>query len=177
MSQEPDGAAGELSPAMGWTQGKGERMIFSPPYGVVQHSSLASSFHPNHWADLLASGLSEATIRLGKVYSLAPTFITHFFRRVVPKEIENALCFPYQGGRFARIKLFPGFRKMRYSQPLAIASTGVVEFHNGHGASKKTDTDLNRSRHILIFYVTLCREDRAWDKWRLVFRLRTGKLY
>ena len=53
------------------------------------------------------------------MYSLAPRDIARFFnlRRGVPNAIETALCFPYQGGAFARIKLFPPLEKMKYAQP------------------------------------------------------------
>jgi hypothetical protein len=53
------------------------------------------------------------------VYSLRPCDIAIFFnsRRAVPAKIESALCFPYQGGKFARIKLFPSLGKMKYAQP------------------------------------------------------------
>jgi len=79
---------------------------------------LSLHFHPEHWEDLvIKSGLTEETIKMGRVYSLAPRFISHFFRRSVPVEITSALVFPYQGGDFARIKIFPAVGKMRYVQP------------------------------------------------------------
>jgi hypothetical protein len=100
-------------------------MIFIAPYStVLSDLKLASHFHPAHLADLRASGLADGTIQGAGVYSLAPSLISHFFsaRKDVPTEIQSALCFPYQGGTFARIKLFPALGKMRYSQP---AKTGA----------------------------------------------------
>jgi len=79
---------------------------------------LSLHFHPEHWEDLaIKSGLTEETIKMGRVYSLAPRFISYFFKRSVPAEITSALVFPYQGGDFARIKIFPGLKTMRYVQP------------------------------------------------------------
>ncbi len=92
-------------------------MIFSPPYRLLG-GDLSHHLHPEHLQDLRASGLSDTTIKAGGVYSLAPRFIEHFFsRRGVPREIESALCFPYQGSTFARIKLFPSLGKWKYAQP------------------------------------------------------------
>lgn len=94
-------------------------MIFTAPYSFIDSGNLALPFHPEHLADLRASGLTDDTIRSAGVYSIRPCDIAHFFnlRRGVPKEIRTALCFPYQGGEFARIKLFPAVGKMKYSQP------------------------------------------------------------
>jgi len=95
-------------------------MQFSAPYILVGDSAnLALHLHPDHLADLRMSGLSDETIRAAGVYSLRPRDIALFFnlRRGVPVEIETALCFPYQGGEFARIKLFPTLGKMKYAQP------------------------------------------------------------
>lgn len=92
-------------------------MIFSPPYKVLG-GDLSRHLHPAHLADLRESGLRDDTIQAGGVYSLAPRFIEHFFnRRGVPREIESALCFPYQSSTFARIKLFPSLGKWKYAQP------------------------------------------------------------
>jgi len=91
---------------------------FSPPYLMSPEDRLSLHFHPEHWEDLIVkSGLTEETIRMGRVYSLAPRFISHFFKRGVPVEITSALVFPYQGGDFARIKLFPALGKWKYTQP------------------------------------------------------------
>ena len=94
-------------------------MHYVPPYLLIGDSKLALHLHPAHLADLRASGLSDETIRAAGVYSLAPADISRFFSsyRGVPDEIESALCFPYQGGQFARMKLFPALGKMKYSQP------------------------------------------------------------
>jgi len=91
---------------------------FSPPYLMFPEDPLSLHFHPEHWEDLtVKSGLTEETIKMGRVYSLAPRFISHFFKREVPVRITSALAFPYQGGDFARIKLFPALGKMKYAQP------------------------------------------------------------
>ena len=94
-------------------------MNFSPPYLMSPEDRLSLHFHPEHWEDLvIKSGLTEETIKMGRVYSLAPRFISHFFKRhTVPVKITSALAFPYQGGDFARIKIFPALKKMRYVQP------------------------------------------------------------
>jgi putative DNA primase/helicase len=95
-------------------------MQFTAPYALVGDSAnLALHFHADHLADLRASGLSDETIRAAGVYSLRPRDIALFFnaRKGVPSEISSALCFPYQGGEFARIKLFPALGKMKYAQP------------------------------------------------------------
>ena len=92
-------------------------MIYSASYQVMG-GDITTRFHPEHLADLRASGLNDEAIRAGGVYSLVPRFIDHFFsRRGVPREIESALCFPYQGSTFARIKLFPSLGKWKYAQP------------------------------------------------------------
>ncbi len=91
-------------------------MQFVAPYHLIPGGNFAGYFHPDHLADLRASGLNDETIRAAGVYSVSPSTISHFFRQV-PDEIETALCFPYQGGEFARIKLFPALGKMKYSQP------------------------------------------------------------
>lgn len=95
-------------------------MQFTAPYSLIGGSAnLALHLHADHLVDLRASGLSDETIRAACVYSLRPRDIALFFnlRRGVPAEIETALCFPYQGGEFARIKLFPALGKMKYAQP------------------------------------------------------------
>ena len=94
-------------------------MQFIASYSLVGRTNLAAHLHPDHLADLRASGLTDETIRTVAVYSLRPCDMAHFFnlRRGVPKEIETALCFPYQGKEFARIKLFPSLGKMKYAQP------------------------------------------------------------
>jgi hypothetical protein len=92
-------------------------VIFTAPYSIVSAGSLAVCFHPEHLADLRASGLTDETIQAGGVYSIRPADIALFFSRKVPSEIQTALCFPYQGGSFARIKLFPALNGMKYAQP------------------------------------------------------------
>ena len=92
-------------------------MQFHAPYTLVPSGNLTLHFHPEHLADLRASGLTDETIRAAGVYSIRPSDIDHFFLRRVPSEIQSALCFPYQGGTFARIKLLPPLGKMKYAQP------------------------------------------------------------
>jgi putative DNA primase/helicase len=88
------------------------------PYHLIPGGNFAGHFHRDHLADLRASGLTDDTIRAAGVYSIRPCDIAHFFgRRGVPEEVSSALCFPYQGGDFARIKLFAALGKMKYSQP------------------------------------------------------------
>jgi putative DNA primase/helicase len=112
-------------------------MIFTAPSRLIGDSAnLALHFHPEHLADLRASGLTDETIRAAGVYSIRPCDISHFFnlRRGVPSEIESALCFPYQGGDFARIKLFPSVAKMKYSQPSKTGARLYMPFKIGDGA-------------------------------------------
>lgn len=92
-------------------------MNFGAPYNLFPEDQLKVHFHPEHWDDLMKSGLEEDVIKTAGVYSLAPRFIEHFFKGTTPAEIETALCFPYQGKKFARIKLFPSLGKWKYSQP------------------------------------------------------------
>jgi hypothetical protein len=95
-------------------------MQFSAPYSLVGDSAnLALHLHVDHLADLRKSGLTDETIGEAGVYSIRPRDISLFFsaRKGVPPSIETALCFPYQGGEFARIKLFPTLGKMKYAQP------------------------------------------------------------
>jgi Domain of unknown function (DUF3854) len=111
-------------------------MQFSAPYILVGDSAnLALHLHPDHLADLRASGLNDETIRAAGVYSLRPRDIALFFnlRRGVPAEIETALCFPYQGGEFARIKLFPTLVKMKYAQPPKTGARLYVPFRVNDG--------------------------------------------
>ena len=120
-------------------------MQFIAPYFLIDGEfKLALHFHPEHLADLRASGLNDDTIRAAGVYSLAPALISHFFsaRKGVPSEINSALCFPYQGGQFARIKLFPSgpyssrpdLGKMKYAQPPKTGARLYMPFPIRHGA-------------------------------------------
>jgi putative DNA primase/helicase len=95
-------------------------MQFCAPYSLIGDSAnLALHLHPDNLVDLRASGLSDETIKAAGVYSIRPRDIALFFsaRKGVPPSIKTALCFPYQGGEFARIKLFPALGKMKYAQP------------------------------------------------------------
>jgi putative DNA primase/helicase len=105
-------------------------MQFIAPYSLVSAANLALHLHADHLADLRKSGLTDETIRAGGVYSLPPRDIALFFntRRGVPAEIQSALCFPYQGGTFARIKLFPSLGKMKYAQPPETSARLYVPF-------------------------------------------------
>ena len=111
-------------------------MQFVAPYSLTGAGNLALHFHPDHLADLRASGLSDDTIRGAGVYSIRPRDFALFFnmRRGVPEEIESALCFPYQGGEFARIKLFPPLGKMKYAQPPKTGARLYVPFRIEEGS-------------------------------------------
>jgi len=110
-------------------------MQFSAPYKLTGSSNLAFHFHPDHLADLRLSGLNDETIRAAGVYSIAPSLISHFFsaRKGIPSEIESALCFPYQGYTFARIKLFPALGKMKYAEPPKTGARLYVPFSVSDG--------------------------------------------
>ena len=110
-------------------------MQFVAPYSLVPAGNFELHFHPAHLADLRASGLSDDTIRAAGVYSIRPCDFSHFFnlRRGVPSEIESALCFPYHGGDFARIKLFPAIGKMKYNQPPKTGARLYIPFEIGNG--------------------------------------------
>jgi putative DNA primase/helicase len=109
-------------------------MNFTPPHALIPGDPLALHLHPEHMADLRASGLADETIRAAGVYSLAPRYIEHFFRRGdVPAEVLSAMCFPYQGGDFARIKLFPSLGKMKYAQPPGTGARLYMPFPVGEG--------------------------------------------
>jgi putative DNA primase/helicase len=110
-------------------------MFFIAPYRPVTTRNLALHFHPEHLADLRASGLSDETIKAAGAYSLAPRYISRFFAayKGVPDEIESALCFPYQGSDFARIKLFPALGKMKYSQPPGTGARLYMPFRMSAG--------------------------------------------
>ena len=77
-------------------------MQFSAPYALVGDSAkLALHFHPDHLADLRASGLSDETIRQAGVYSLRPCDIALFFnlpRGRSDRDRDRAL-FPLPGRR------------------------------------------------------------------------------
>jgi len=101
--------------AMAFLIGSGDYKVnYSPPYRIAPVSKLELHFHPDHWA-------GNEIIKQAGVYSLSPNRIAEFFsfsgkKRILP-DIQSALCFPYQGGDFARIKIFPAQGKMRYVQP------------------------------------------------------------
>jgi Domain of unknown function (DUF3854) len=110
-------------------------MQFAAPYDLIGSANIALHLHADHFADLRSSGLTDETIRAAGVYSIRPSDIAHFFnlRRGVPAEIQSALCFPYQGREFARIKLFPSLGKMKYAQPPGTGPRLYVPFriHDG----------------------------------------------
>src|SRR5215472_4828717 len=111
-------------------------MQFIAPYRLIAGTNLAVHFHLDHLADLRASGLNDETIQAAGVYSIRPSDIAHFFnlRKGVPPEIVSALCFPYQGGTFARIKLFPALGKMKYAQPPKSSGRLYIPFTINDGA-------------------------------------------
>jgi hypothetical protein len=105
-------------------------MIYAASYACIPASSLALHLHRDHLADLRASGLTDNTIRAARVYSIRPCDIALFFNlhRGVPTQIQSALCFPYQGAEFARIKLFPSLGKMKYAQPPGTGARLYIPF-------------------------------------------------
>ena len=111
-------------------------MQFIAPYRLIGSSNLPLHFHPNHLADLRTSGLNDETIRAAGAYSIAPGLISYFFsaRMGVRSEIQSALCFPYQGGTFARIKLFPALGKMKYAQRPKTSGRLYIPFTINDGA-------------------------------------------
>jgi putative DNA primase/helicase len=118
-------------------------MQFVAPYSLISAGDLALRLHPDHLADLRASGLSDDTIRAAGVHSLVPSLISNFFYRgYVPSEITSALSFPYQGGAFARIKLFPPgpyasqpkLGKMKYAQPPKTSARIYIPLPVGSGS-------------------------------------------
>lgn len=52
----------------------------------------------------------------------------------MPSGIQSGLCFPYQGGDFARIKLFPALGKMKYAQPLGTGARLYMPFKSRAGS-------------------------------------------
>jgi Domain of unknown function (DUF3854) len=106
---------------------------FTAPYSLACAGSLTPHFHPDHLDDLRASGLTDEIIRSARVYSLRPRFIERFFEQV-PAKINSALCFPYQGGTFARIKLFPSLGKMKYAQARKTGARLYIPFSISSGA-------------------------------------------
>src|SRR5262244_559843 len=109
-------------------------MQFTASYALIGDSAnLALHLHPDHLADLRASGLNDETIKWAGVYSIRPCDLSLFFSRGnVPTEISTALCFPYQGGDFARIKLFPSLGKMKYAQPPKTGARLYLPFEVKH---------------------------------------------
>jgi putative DNA primase/helicase len=125
---------------------------FQAPYTLVPAGNLALHFHPEHLADLRASGLSDETIKAANIFSVAPRLICSrdprkalhggpfFSSRGVPPELRSALCFPY-GAEFARIKLFPpgpyesspNLGKIKYKQPPGTSARLYMPFAIGNG--------------------------------------------
>jgi len=110
-------------------------MIFEAPYTMVKEvKNFPLHFHPDHLEDLRKSGLTDETIGSGQVYSLRPKDMSLFFGRTgSPAALETALCFPYQGGEFARIKLFPPVGTRKYSQPPKTSARLYVPLPVGDG--------------------------------------------
>lgn len=109
-------------------------MNFTAPYSLIAAGNLGLHFHQGHIADLRVSGLNDETIRAAGVYSLAPALMSHFFGRTgVPIDVKTGLCFPYQSGQFARIKLFPSLGKMKYAQPPKTGARLYAPFQVGDG--------------------------------------------
>jgi Domain of unknown function (DUF3854)/Domain of unknown function (DUF927) len=71
------------------------------------HSDVQSAFHPDHWADLVKSGLTPETIQTLRIYSARPDDIPKLIGWV-PEGLMSALVFPYPGTNgFCRVKVFP----------------------------------------------------------------------
>ncbi len=140
--------------------GSGDYKVnYSPPYRLAPMSRLELHFHPDHWADLKKSGLGDEIIKQAGVYSLSPNRIANFFsfsgkRRTLP-DIQSALCFPYQTGDFARIKIYPAQKKMRYVQPPGSSARLYVPVVPGRGkivvceGEKKTLAALQRGLNAI----------------------------
>jgi Domain of unknown function (DUF3854) len=109
-------------------------MIFTAPYLFIDAGNFALHFHPDHLVDLRASGLSDATIRAAGVYSLSPSLILQFFSsrsengREKLSKVRSALCFPYQGNEFARVRLFPAIGGQKYAQPAKTSTRLYMPF-------------------------------------------------
>ncbi len=77
--------------------------------GTQENPELQASFHPDHWADLKNSGLSDETIRALGIHSARPGDIPKLIGWTPPK-VRSALVFPYPGENgFCRVKVFPPF--------------------------------------------------------------------
>jgi hypothetical protein len=71
------------------------------------HDDFKDGFHPEHWEDLLTSGLTPETIQAHGIYSARPNDIPKLLGWA-PKDLQSALVFPYPGQEgFCRIKCFP----------------------------------------------------------------------
>jgi hypothetical protein len=94
--------------------------------------------------------LRDETIRSAGIYSISPRDLAHFFKRPggVPAEVESALCFPYQGSAFARIKLFPAIGKMKYTQPPKTGARLYMPFPIKTGDIVVCEGEKKHSRHI-----------------------------
>jgi Domain of unknown function (DUF3854) len=110
-------------------------MQFVAPYHLIGQKDITLHFYRDHMADLRSSGVTDDTIRGAGAYSIRPCDIALFFSpyRGVPVKIQSALCFPYQGGEFARIKLFPALGKMKCSQPPKTSARLYMPFPVGPG--------------------------------------------
>jgi hypothetical protein len=107
-------------------------MIFTAPYSMIASGRLDLHFHPDHLTDLRKSGLTDQTIRSAGVYSIRPSDLALFFRSM-PPSVETGLSFPYQGGDFARLKLFPPLGSMKYAQPPNTSARLYMPFRIGAG--------------------------------------------
>lgn len=87
---------------------------------VEDSSNLQEKFHPEHFADLKKSGLSDEIILASGVYSVTPRDIPKILG-FNPQEVTSALAFPYHGSDFTRLKVFPAYEdnaghKIKYLQ-------------------------------------------------------------
>lgn len=118
-------------------------------------SDLETHFHPLHWQDLKNSGLSDETIRDSGVFSVRPCDIREMagFEKA---EIRSALCFPYFGTEFYRLKIFPELldkngKKIKYLQKKGSLPRVYFPFSNWELKKNK------RHLHDSTFF-TFCKE-------------------
>lgn len=73
----------------------------------IQVNELRSHFHPDHWFDLKASGLSDETIQQAGIRSIPPVDINRILPSALADKVTSLLALPYPGNGFVRFKLFP----------------------------------------------------------------------
>lgn len=99
--------------------------MFIAPYQIIPTHRFQAHFLGEHWLDLKKSGLDDDTICEAGIYSLRPGDIEQFTKA---NRVTSCLCFPYQGGAFARVKLFPPLGSQKYSQPRGTSARLYMPF-------------------------------------------------